>query len=168
MLRHALSFTLPLTIFGLAACTQAPGAYPSLGKRPIESRPDAVAETPAAAPVPDAALDTRIAQLSAQVDSAHQAFAVAADKAEAAARRPGARQVGSDAWVGATAALAEVETHRSDTQSSATELERAMTDRGVAGLPPYPALDAAYQRAQGLADTDAARIATIRASLGAN
>lgn len=164
--RHALALTISLPFLGLSACTEAPGAYPSLAHRPIESRPDSEPETPAVAPPPDAALDARIARLSADVDASHQAFVAVAGKAEAAARRPGAQLVGSDAWVGATAALAELDTHKSDTQSAASELEQAMTDRGAAGLPPYPALDAAYARAQQLADADTARVAAIKASMG--
>ncbi len=150
-----------------AACTERPGVYPSLALRPIESRSDAEPAAPPPGPVaPDPALDTRIAAAMAAVDKAHAAYAAAADKAESAARKPGSQLVGSDSWVGAQAALADLDSQRSETLTATYQLEQMITCRGVAGEPPYPALDDAYAKAQAVAYTEVKRTAAIKARLG--
>ena len=159
---------LSLSLFILAAgCTEAPGVYPSLAKRPIESRPDTPPEPPAPETAkPDPALDAQIRTLLAQLAKADSDFADAAAKVERAAAVSGSRTVGSDAWIGAQAALADLEMRRGDSQSVLTDLERLVTDRGVAGEPPYPALDAARAKAQAQADAQNARLSAVKARLG--
>ena len=149
------------------ACTERPGVYPSLALRPIESRSDAEPAIAPAAPVaPDPALDTQIAMAMTAVNKAHTDYTAAADKAERAARVPGSQLVGSDSWVGAQAALADLDEQRSQTLTAATQLEQLITDRGVTGVAPYPALDDAYAKAQALVEAETKRTAAIKAQLG--
>ncbi len=164
--RSLAPFLLTTTLLG-SACTETPGVYPSLALRPIESRSDA---EPVAAPpgpvAPDPALDTQIATAMAAVGTAHAAYTAAAGKAESAASKPGSQLVGSDSWVGAQAALADLDTQRSETVTAASQLEQMITDRGVAGEPPYPALDDAHDKAQAVIDEERKRTAAIKARLG--
>jgi hypothetical protein len=150
-----------------SACMEAPGTYPSLALRPIESRSDAEPAAPPPGPVAaDPALDTQVAAAVAAVTKAHAAYTAAADKAEAAAGKPGSQLVGSDSWVGAQAALADLDSQRNETVRATADLEQLITGRGLAGEPPYPALDDAYAKAQALVDAEAKRTATIKTRLG--
>ncbi len=155
-----------LAAFGLVACTEAPGTFPPLSKRPIESRSDAEPAPPAADTAPDPALDKEIATLTAALDANKAAFDAGAAKAETAARVPGAQSVGSDAWVGVQAAIAEIDTLRGDTLGQLVDLEKLATDRGDNGMQPYAPLDAARARAQSQLDGQVAKIAAIKASIG--
>lgn len=155
----------PFAAIMLAACT-TPGEYPSLALRPIETRTDDVV-APAPAPVvADPALDQKIATLTGTLASNDAAFAAGAVKAEAAAKVPGAQAIGSDAWVGAQAAIAELGVLRGDTLGLMTDLEELSGDRGAAGLAPYPALDIALAKARTQLDAQEKRIAAIKAILG--
>lgn len=164
---RSLAPILFVVILSGTACTEAPGVYPSLALRPIESRSDA---EPAASPqgpvTPDPALDARIATTLAAADKAHAAYAAAADKTESAASKPGSQLVGSDSWVGAQAALADLDAQRNETLTATAQLEQMVTDRGLAGELPYPTLDDAYAKAQALVDAEIKRTAAIKARLG--
>jgi hypothetical protein len=164
--RSLAPFLFSAVLLG-GACTEARGVYPSLALRPIESRSDAEPIEPQPGPVAaDPALDTQIATTMAAADKAHAAYTAAADKAEKAARKPGSQLVGSDSWVGAQAALADLDAQRNATAAATADLERMITDRGVAGKPSYPALDDAYARAQAVADAEMKRTAAIKALIG--
>lgn len=155
----------PLVALAVTACT-TPQGYPSLALRPIETRSDDV-ETPTPAPVvADAALDQKIAALSGTLATNDAAFSAGAVKADAAIKVPGAQAIGSDAWVGAQASIADLGVLRGDTLGLMTDLEEMAGDRGVAGLQPYPSLDAALARARGQLDAQDKRIAAIKATLG--
>ena len=147
-------------------CTEPPGAYPSLAPRAVENSliGDPVVVQPAA--TPDAALDAKVAALTATLDTNNAAFTTGAAKAEAAAKSPGAQSVGSDSWVSAQAALADIDALRADTLGIQVDLEQLATDRGRNGAPPYPTLDAARARADTQSDAQVARIAAIKAILG--
>jgi hypothetical protein len=165
--RRSLAPFLLTAVLLATACTEARGVYPSLALRPIESRSDAEPVAPPPGPVAaDPALDTQIATAMAAVDKAHAAYATAADKAESAAGKPGSQLVGSDSWVGAQAALADLDAQRSETLTASSSLEQLITGRGVAGEPPYPPLDDAYAKAQAVADAEVKRTAAIKARLG--
>jgi len=157
-----LSFILLST-----GCTEAPGLYPSLAKRPIESRVDAEPEAPAPESArPDPALDSRVKALSDQLARSDSDFTAAAATTERAAQSPGTQAVGSDSWIAAQSTLADLDTSHGETLSVLTDIERLVTDRGVAGEPPYLALDAARARAQAQLDTQTTRLAAIKARLG--
>ena len=158
-------FALALVLVA-AGCTEPSGKYPSLALRPIESRSDAEVTPPVAPVAADPALDQQIATTTATLATNNGAFASGAAKAEAAAKRPGSQSVGSDTWVAAQAALADIDALRADTMGIQVDLERLATDRGEAGTAPYPALDDARAKAQAQLDAQIARIAAIKAILG--
>ena len=142
--------------------------YPSLLPRPIESRSDA---EPPAAPVataePDPALDKRIADTVASLDGAKKDFAIGAAKAEALAKAAQGQPVGSDRWLNAQSALAELDVFRATASAALTELEDAAMARAAEGKPPYPALETARAAAQAELDMETAKIGKIQASMPA-
>jgi hypothetical protein len=155
-----------LLVLGLAGCTEAPGAYPSLALRPIESRTDAEPEVVTPVATPDPALDRKIAAIGAKLSASDAAFSASAATAETAARVPAAQAVGSNEWVRAESALADLDSLRADTLGAVTDIDQLTAERGVAGDPPYPALDDARARAQAQLGAQQAKIAAIKAILG--
>ena len=155
-----------LLALGLVGCTETPGAYPSLALRPIESRSNAEPEmvTPVAAP--DAELDRKIAAIATKLAASEAAFAASAATAETAARTPAAQAIGSNEWVSAESALADLDSLRVDTLGAVTDLDQLSAERGVAGDPAYPALDDARARAQAQLEAQQKKIAAIKAILG--
>ena len=154
-----------LTLIALAGCTPTPDRYPSLLPRPIESQSTAEPVRPIPQAAPDAALDSRIAQLTTQLDSTRARFAEAAQSAEAKVAVARGVADGSEAWLDAHAALSGLESLRAPTLDALSELDRLVIDRGQAGQPPYPALEAANARAQQLATEQSDRILALEAAL---
>ncbi|MGN6820832.1 MAG: hypothetical protein ACTHJR_19415 [Sphingomonas sp.] len=154
------------TTIALAGCTEAPGAYPSLARRPIESRTDAEPEVVTPVAAPDAALDAKIKAIAAKLAASDAAFSASAATAEAAARTPAAQAVGSNEWVRAESALADLVSLRVDTLGAVTDIDQLSAERGIAGDPPYPELDDARAKAQAQLDEQQKRIAAIKAILG--
>jgi hypothetical protein len=155
-----------LLALGLAACTEAPGAYPSLALRPIESRSNAEPEVVTPVAAPDAELDKKIATIGTKLSASEAAFAASAATAETAARTPAAQAVGSNEWVRAESALADLDSLRVDTLGAVTDLDQLSAERGVAGDPVYPALEDTRTKAQAQLDAQQTRIAAIKAILG--
>ena len=158
--------TLTLLIGG---CTGADTArYPSLLPRPIERRSDAepTAPPPAAA-VADPALDAKLAAYTASLDKTDKAFTPAADHAEAAARAAQGQAVGSDHWLDAQTALAELDTYRSDLSAMLTDVEQLAIDRAAAGQPDYPGVEALRDKVKASFDAESTRITAIQAMLPA-
>lgn len=149
----------------LTGCTQSPTRYPSLLPRPIESQslaePVRTPETVAA----DAALDSQLATIAASLDTASQAFVPAADDAEAKVALARGAAAGSPAWLDAQAALSRLESLRAPLLTTLSDLERIVLDRGQAGLPPYPALDAAIARVAAVVTAQDDRIGLLEATL---
>ncbi|WP_299424191.1 hypothetical protein [Sphingomonas bacterium] len=161
MIRRSL-FLVVLLAAGCAAADK----YPSLALRPIESRSDDEVVTPVAAATPDAALDAQLGTVSAKLAKIDTDFAAISARADTAAKAPGAQAVGSDQWLAAQSALAEMDGLGGDTLGTVSDLEQMTTARGEAGQPPYPALDALRARAQDQADAETAKVAAIKALLG--
>lgn len=155
-----------LLTLGLVGCTEAPGVYPSLALRPIESRSDAEPEVVTPVVTPDPGLDKKIAAIGAKLGASEAAFAASAATAESAARSPAAQAVGSNEWVRAESALADLDSLRVDTLGAVTDLDQLTSERGVAGDPPYPALDDARAKAQAQLEAQQKKIAAIKAILG--
>lgn len=135
--------TLPvLVVIALTGCSTTRGDYPSLQPRPIESRSDAEPVVAPVVVVPDPALDTKVAEATKALAVSHAAFD-AADQASAA-RIGAARRaaVGSDAWLDAQTALAELDEHRSRTLDLLADAEALASARAAEGLPLYPSLEA--------------------------
>lgn len=166
-MKHALPLlTLTLLIGGCVGADTA--RYPSLLPRPIESRSDA--EPTVAPPAPaaaDPALDAKLADYAATLAKTDKAFAAAADRAEAAAHAAQGQAVGSDRWLDAQTALAELDTYRSDLSAMLTDVEQLAIDRAAAGEPDYPGVQALRDKVKASFDAESARIAAIQASLPA-
>ncbi|MFV1920506.1 hypothetical protein VPH46_13905 [Sphingomonas sp. MJ1 (PH-R8)] len=157
---------LPLVVLLLASgCVKERGDFPSLLPRAIEQRSDAEPERPVPVATADPALDAQIAKLTSAVDAADTAFRKAADRAEQLARAARGSAQGSERWLDAQTALAEVDVARSEIQQPIAELERLAIDRAAAGEPAYPALDAALKSSRERADAQVQRVRTIEALL---
>ncbi len=149
----------------VTACAAPQGDYPSLLPRPIEKISLAEPVRPMPVATPDAALDARIATLAAAVASANGKFEAAVARARPAIRTGAGKAEGSEAWLGGQVALAQLDVARTDIDSPLADLERLAIDRAAAGQPPYPALDAAVQRATQTATAQRATIAELSARL---
>jgi hypothetical protein len=157
---------LPLAVLLLAAgCAQERGDFPSLLPRAIEQRSDAEPVRPVPVATPDPALDAQITKLTAAIDAADAAFGKVADRAEQRARAAKGAAQGSEPWLDAQTALAEVDVARSAIQQPIADLEQTAIDRAAAGQPAYPALDAALEAARTRAAAQVARVRTIEAML---
>lgn len=150
---------------GLAGCTDTGGKYPSLLPRDIEKQSLAEPERPVPVAAPDPALDKQIADLMAVIDKASKEFTATAQGAEARIAVARGLPQGSDGWLDAQAALSDVDAALGPVASTLADLDQLAAQRGLAGLPPYPALDAAIAKAGAIADAEAARKATLEASL---
>ncbi|ATY31375.1 hypothetical protein [Sphingomonas psychrotolerans] len=164
-MRSPLPAALPALLLALAGCTQSPDAYPSLLPRPIESQSFAEPARPAAVAAPDAALDARIAEASAGLQTGRQRFAAAAQEAEAKVAVARGVAEGSEAWLNAQTALSNLESLRAPTLATLAALETMASERGQAGQPPYPALDSAVAAADALATAQGDRIGALEAAL---
>jgi hypothetical protein len=165
-LRSATRLAAAIAALGsLAACASDAG-YPSLTPRAVETSAQAPAGDDATPTVPiDAALDRRVASLSAQVASGHAAFQKAAASGCAAIAR-GARAVaGSEPWIAAQQAISAVAAARAPVLAAVSELDRLVIERGTAGgdasnLAP---LIAAQAQASAMDSAEQARLAALTA-----
>ena len=87
--------------------------------------------------------------------------------AEAAARAAQGQAVGSDHWLDAQTALAELDTYRSDLSAMLTDVEQLAIDRAAAGEPDYPGVEQLRDRVKAAFDAESARIGAIQAMLPA-
>jgi hypothetical protein len=116
----------------LGGCTSVnPGNYPSLERRPIESRANAVAAAPTVAIEPtvvSATLVEALAALGGDADRGEAAFraALADSRATIAAGRGAA--VGSESWALAERALSRVAIARGPTTLALAELDKLAID----------------------------------------
>ncbi|KQN03903.1 hypothetical protein ASG37_04535 [Sphingomonas sp. Leaf407] len=133
--------------------------------RPIERISLAEPVRPVAVATPDAALDSRIAALTAAVATASGRFDTAVARARPAVRSGTGKAEGSEPWLGAQVALAGLDVARTGIDAPVADLERLAIDRAAAGQPPYPALDAALERATRTATAQRATIAALTAAL---
>lgn len=159
MTRFAIPLILPAAL--LSACAAPAGDYPSLLPRPIEKISLAEPVRPIPVATPDAALDAKIATLSREAAAAKAAFDTAAGRVGKTVNAASGSAEGSERWLGAQVALAELDVARTAIDVPLAELERLAVDRATAGQPVYPALDAALAKA----NTDAAAQRTTIATL---
>jgi hypothetical protein len=164
-MRSPLLAALPALGLALAGCTQSPNAYPSLLPRPIESQSLAEPQRPAAVAARDAALDAKIAEVSAALQTGNQRFATAAQEAEAKVAVARGVPEGSSGWLDAQTALSNLESLRAPTLTILSELEALAIARGQAGQPPYPALDSAIAAGDVIATAQGDRIGALEAAL---
>ena len=157
------AIALPLI---LAGCAAEQARYPSLLPRAAEKtgfdEPALAAPAPVAA---DPALDARLGGIAGKLDAVTRGFDADLAKAQTAAAVPGARTVGSEAWLSAQAALAALDDWRSQATGLATDLEALVGERlGSVGTP-YSALDAMQARAAAEAERQAGAIGKLTAAL---
>jgi len=158
---------LPLAALLLtAACAAQNTAYPSLAPRAVEQQGFAEPEAPAPGPVAaDPALDARIAAATATLATATARFETAADRSAALGRAARGQAAGSEAWIEAQTALADLDALRADSLDTLTAFERMGSERAQALLPAYPALDRAAAAAEATLAAQSARIAAIQDAL---
>lgn len=154
-----------IAVAALTGCTQSATRYPSLLPRAAESQSLAEPVRPVPVATPDAALDQRIADLTAQLDALAASFAKGAQDAEAKIAVARGLPEGSGPWLDAQAALSTLDTLRAPVLTVLSDLEGLATERGVAGLVPYPALDAAVARAEAVAAQQQDRSGALEAAL---
>ena len=161
-----MRFILLLSLTALAGCTETTGRYPSLLPRPIESTSLAEPERPAVVATPDTALDKRIAEIRSGLDAGTKSFTAGAQDAEAKIAVSRGLPQGSEPWLQAQVAMGQLAELRRPAVSALSELEELATQRGVDGLPPYPALDDAVSAAEQAASSQQAKIDSLEAALG--
>jgi hypothetical protein len=151
----------------LSACSTDQDSYPSLAPRPIEQRSDEVVSPPPAALVPDPALDARITKARAALADAAQSFdggIASTTTLVAAAAKAG---VGSDPWLDAQTALAELDGARARSAATLSDVDAMAIARAAALKPAYPALDALDALAQTQVAQETATIAGLQKRLPA-
>jgi hypothetical protein len=151
----------------MAGCAeQEASRYPSLLPRPIESRSNAEpAPPPVAAATPDAPTDAKLAAMRTTLADAAAGFATAAEHADQAAQAAKGQPAGSEAWITAETALAELDGYRATTSATLTDVEEMAIERATAQLPEYPAIEALRSAAAAQLAAQSTRIAAIQAVL---
>ena len=140
---------LSLLPFLLAGCGTDPGGYPSLAPRPVENVSfDEPAPPPDTPVVADPALDARIAGVTRERADAARRFDTAAARAERLARAARGAAAGSERWIEAQTALAELDSLRAEHGNAVSALEDLAAERMQALAPAYPSLDAALAAAR--------------------
>ncbi|WP_156818831.1 hypothetical protein [Sphingomonas sp. Mn802worker] len=166
---HRSNRLLPLlcaALVPLAGCAVPEGPYPSLAPRPVEKLGFAEPAPPAPAPVrPDPALDARLADNARERAAAVAAFDIGASRAERLARAARGAKAGSEPWLDAQTALAELDTLRARHQDALSVLEDMASMRAQALEPAYPALEAALKTARDTSTAQTRRIDAIAGSL---
>lgn len=160
--RPLLLALLPL----VSGCAADRTGYPSLAKRPIEgvSFDEPAAPAPAAVTA-DPALDASISRAVSARRAAASAFDQAAGRAEALARAAAGAAIGSDRWLDAQTALAELDTLRAGHADAVGELEELAAARAQALEPAYPALELALEEARAAGAEQTGRIDRIAATV---
>jgi hypothetical protein len=124
MIKHYILFAA--AAMTLAGCSASKGEFPSLAKRPIESRSDeivAATPVPAAMTAVDGATLARVRDAVREANDGDRAFGQAlgaAEKAVGAARGAG---VGSEAWVAAQMAVSALERARAPMKKALADLD---------------------------------------------
>ena len=159
-------FALLLLVLACGGCARDDGPYPSLAPRAIErlgfDEPDA---PPPAPVVADPALDIEVAAAGARIDKAAGDFTRALGGVEAAARASRGAAAGSEAWIAAQTALAELDGLRAEVSEVLSDLDALAVRRAAAPAPDYPALEEARARARTELERQEAAIARVGAGL---
>ncbi|KQM41243.1 hypothetical protein [Sphingomonas sp. Leaf10] len=158
---------IPPVLFAalLSACAAPRGDYPSLLPRPIEKISLAEPVHPVPVSKPEPALDGKIAAATTAASAATRSFDAAVARARPLVRAAAGKAEGSEPWLNAQVALAELDVARTAIDTPLADLERLGIDRAAAGSPPYPALDAALARATDAANAQRTAIATLGTNL---
>ncbi|MBX9860435.1 MAG: hypothetical protein K2Y20_12730 [Sphingomonas sp.] len=149
----------------LASCAQPSSRFPSLLPRAIETRDDSE-PMPASPPiVADPVLDARLTTALAALAKTRADFETQAARAEKLVKAAQGKPAGSEAWLDAQSALADLDVLRVQSSSTLTDLERDAIDRAAEGHPSYPALEAARAQATTQHDDEGVIIETLNGQL---
>ncbi|HEX8554330.1 MAG TPA: hypothetical protein VF695_06450 [Sphingomonas sp.] len=154
----------PIALVLLGGCagtstTPTPSLAPRAAEKLGFGEPEQVVVPVTADPVLDArvaALRTRLAMIAAGFDRDAAA-------AERAARVGAARSAGSEAWLNAQAALAQLDDWRAQASSVVTEADEAAVERAAALLGDYPGLESFATAARAEAARQSAAITRLQA-----
>jgi hypothetical protein len=128
MMRRVAAF-LALFAMGPVDAHAATGAYPSLARRPVESR-DRDASKPAVRPAAtDAALASQVETLGAQATTADTAFKTQIDKSRSTLAAAAGTAPMSEAWVAAQMAISTTDAARYDSVAALASLDTLYVDR---------------------------------------
>ena len=156
----------PASFALLAACASDPTVYPSLAPRPVEKLGFAEPATPPPAPAAqDPALDAKLIAVTARGDAAARDFDRAAARAATLTRAARGAKVGSDAWIAAQTAIADLDALRSSYGDTVGALDDLASTRAAALQPAYPALEQALAAARAAAQAQTARIDALAGAL---
>ena len=152
----------------LAGCAAQDAGYPSLAPRAVETASFAEPLTPPpAVAAADPALDARIAETGRARVAAMESFTAVSDRAERLARAARGAGAGSEPWIAAQTALAELDALRAQHQDAVGALEDMAAARAQALQPAYPALEQALVEARAATAAQTRRIDAIAALLPA-
>lgn len=149
----------------IAGCT-APASYPSLLPRAAESQ--SLEEPAAATPepsAPDPAVDAKVAAALRTLEERTNAFDSASSRAERLVTAARGAAAGSEAWLDAHVALAELDALRSATSETAIPLDDLASERALSLAPDYQPLTSAADRVRAAVTSQAERIAALQARL---
>jgi hypothetical protein len=155
----------PLALAALAACSTAPGDYPSLAIRDAERitgtipAPEPYVPPPTPAPVLD-----RLAQLTGEAASAHRGFLDQAPGVRSTVSAARGAGVGSESWAQAQVALAGLEGARSRAMIALADLDRLYVDAAVEAME-TERIAAAREEVIGMVEAEDAVIAELAAVL---
>lgn len=162
---RAFPFLVPSILLAGCAAGDA-GRYPSLLPRAIEQRGEAEPAQPEpAAVVADPALDTRLAEQRSLLARQTAQFASLERRAAPLARVAQRQAVGSEAWIAAQAALAELDGARADTSALVADLEAMAIERGTSGAADYPAIGTLHDEAAAQLARETGRISQLQGML---
>lgn len=129
MIRRVAAF-LALFALGSADAQAATRTYPSLAKRPIETRDRSAPETTPAPIAPtDAALAKQVETLDAQATAADAAFNAALGKARSAVTSAASAEPSSEAWVAGQVAISTTDAVRYDSVAALASLDTLYISR---------------------------------------
>lgn len=163
-MKHPLALACLALLSGCAE--QGATHFPSLLPRPIESRSTAEPESPPpAVATPDPATDAKLVPLKAALDDSAKGFDPAVVRAEQLAAAAKGQPAGSEGWISAQSALAELDGYRATTSATLTDIEEMAIERAAALQPAYPAIEALRAAAEAQLSAQSARISAIQAML---
>jgi hypothetical protein len=166
---------LPLACIALAilltGCAADTSNYPSLARRPAErvtgsAEPAQAEPAPAPPALPSPELTARLAQLTAEAESAHRDFLARRDRAGQLVAAARGAAVASESWSIASIALAELEAARSRAMIALADLDSLYAAERVAGGP-AAAVGAAREQVIALVSQEDAVLAELRGRLPA-
>ncbi|WP_375273120.1 hypothetical protein [Sphingomonas sp.] len=163
---HRRSLPLCVMLLPLSACAVPEGPYPSLAPRPAEKLGfEEPAPPPPAMAIRDPALDARLAYNARERAAAIKAFDAGAARAERLVSAARGAAAGSDRWLEAQIAIAELDAVRARHRDALGALEDLASARARDLQPAYPALEAALVEARRTSEEQTRRIDGLVARL---